>query len=144
MIVFWIERMGPRKRHGSELRSAAIVQSFDGSVTFHPPSSSGNCVSIRTNTTGRYRRTLRLCTIFDTSTQPPTLIREDFSLYDLGQLGAALPPIYISPVGDMVDLKTGKPIMIGPMTAGIHKAMDTAFAERNPELDAEHPFAPPF
>ena len=59
------------------------------------------------------KKVLRLFTLFDDSSMPPRLVREDYSLRDLRELGARLPKTYIDMTGAIVS-DTGEVIMRGP------------------------------
>ena len=101
MIVFYIA-------YHSGHTPPATAHKFTGDISFV-----GSDILLHDSNTYFSHTRRRKATIFDTSTTPPTLIREDFNLTELRNLGAALPDFYIDRQGNMKD-KNGEMVFQGP------------------------------
>ncbi len=93
MIVFYVTHSGSH---------VGIVHKFAGDISFV-----GFDILLHDSNTYFSHTRRRKATIFDTSTTPPTLIREDFLIDELRSLKAVLPDLYIDRQGNMKDANGG-------------------------------------
>ncbi len=123
MICFWIQKRSPNGPIMRKLRGVRTTPAKACSST-GPMEFTMHEVIVPNLEGFPRKKTLRLFTLFDDNFAPPKLVREDYSIEDLRELGAPLPAIYVNTEGSIVNLD-GEVIMKGP-----DGELDKGFATR--------------
>ena len=106
MIVYYPQitlGTGTRKRNPR-------ARLFIGPLKMDEVNQPASCLGARTS--------VRKCTVFDDSTEPPTLVRADIDPAKLKAWGAPIADHYIDENGNIVDTMTGATVMRGPEQSG--------------------------